>query len=170
MAYSHCPGVACNSPTERATRGLARCRRSCVSTVRFFDIHPIFHIEQRLVDQGQAVISGYPRAPLIRHRTRHPQTKIRSAPARAEDLGQHAPVDNRLDPPCGGFLGDATGGPWPSTTSVGHTSVGATAIRRWVRPVCHQSLPDHLLPAPLRTGNPWRIPRRMNGSCSQYAG
>lgn len=56
------------------------------------------------------------------------------------------------------------GGPWPATTSVGHTSVGATSIRRWVRPVCYQSLPDHLLPAPLRADNPWKVPRRVNGS------
>jgi NADP-dependent aldehyde dehydrogenase len=55
------------------------------------------------------------------------------------------------------------GGPWPSTTSAGHTSVGATAIRRWVRPVCYQSLPQSLLPEALRDDNPWRLPRRLNG-------
>jgi NADP-dependent aldehyde dehydrogenase len=55
------------------------------------------------------------------------------------------------------------GGPWPSTTSAGHTSVGATAIRRWVRPVCYQSLPQGLLPEALRDDNPWRLPRRLNG-------
>jgi acyl-CoA reductase-like NAD-dependent aldehyde dehydrogenase len=55
------------------------------------------------------------------------------------------------------------GGPWPSTTSAGHTSVGATAIRRWVRPVCYQSLPHSLLPEALQDGNPWRLPRRLDG-------
>ena len=42
------------------------------------------------------------------------------------------------------------GGPWPSSTSVRHTSVGAAAIDRFVRPVSFQSLPEELLPAPLR--------------------
>ncbi|HEY1618938.1 MAG TPA: aldehyde dehydrogenase family protein [Streptosporangiaceae bacterium] len=55
------------------------------------------------------------------------------------------------------------GGPWPSTTSAAHTSVGATAIRRWLRPVCYQSIPDELLPEGLREANPWRLPRRVDG-------
>jgi NADP-dependent aldehyde dehydrogenase len=55
------------------------------------------------------------------------------------------------------------GGPWPATTSAAHTSVGATAIRRWLRPVCYQSLPDDLLPEGLRAANPWHLPRRVDG-------
>lgn len=55
------------------------------------------------------------------------------------------------------------GGPWPSTTSAGHTSVGATAIRRWLRPVCYQSVPDALLPEGLTTANPWQLPQRADG-------
>jgi acyl-CoA reductase-like NAD-dependent aldehyde dehydrogenase len=55
------------------------------------------------------------------------------------------------------------GGPWPATTSAAHTSVGATAIRRWLRPVCYQSLPDELLPEGLTEANPWRLPRRVDG-------
>ncbi|HEU5418510.1 MAG TPA: aldehyde dehydrogenase (NADP(+)) [Streptosporangiaceae bacterium] len=55
------------------------------------------------------------------------------------------------------------GGPWPATTSAAHTSVGATAIRRWLHPVCYQSLPDELLPEGLRHGNPWHLPRRLDG-------
>jgi NADP-dependent aldehyde dehydrogenase len=56
------------------------------------------------------------------------------------------------------------GGPWPATTSAAHTSVGATAIRRWLRPVCYQSLPDELLPEGLRAANPWQLPRRLDGA------
>jgi NADP-dependent aldehyde dehydrogenase len=52
------------------------------------------------------------------------------------------------------------GGPWPSTTNSGFTSVGATAIRRWLRPVSYQEVPDELLPPALQAANPWRIPRR----------
>jgi NADP-dependent aldehyde dehydrogenase len=56
------------------------------------------------------------------------------------------------------------GGPWPSSTSAGHTSVGATAIRRWLRPVTYQGVPSALLPPPLQDDNPWRVPRRLDGT------
>lgn len=42
------------------------------------------------------------------------------------------------------------GGPYPATTSPTSTSVGWTAIFRFLRPVAYQGLPDHLLPAALR--------------------
>ncbi|MFF5916800.1 aldehyde dehydrogenase (NADP(+)) [Streptomyces flavochromogenes] len=50
------------------------------------------------------------------------------------------------------------GGPYPATTSTA-TSVGATAIERWLRPVTYQSTPGHLLPPELRDGNPLGLPR-----------
>lgn len=55
------------------------------------------------------------------------------------------------------------GGPWPATTASEHTSVGATAIRRWLRPVCYQSMPDELLPEGLTAANPWKLPHRVDG-------
>jgi NADP-dependent aldehyde dehydrogenase len=51
------------------------------------------------------------------------------------------------------------GGPWPATTNSAHTSVGATAIRRWLRPVSFQSVPDELLPPALQAANPWGVPQ-----------
>ncbi|MGC4152147.1 MAG: aldehyde dehydrogenase (NADP(+)) [Propionicimonas sp.] len=53
------------------------------------------------------------------------------------------------------------GGPWPSTNTL-HTSVGATAIRRFLRPQAWQSAPAELLPDDLRDG-PVDIPRRIDG-------
>ncbi|MEV8586059.1 aldehyde dehydrogenase (NADP(+)) [Streptomyces sp. NPDC051180] len=50
------------------------------------------------------------------------------------------------------------GGPYPATTSTS-TSVGATAIERWLRPVTYQSTPGPLLPPELRDGNPLGVPR-----------
>jgi NADP-dependent aldehyde dehydrogenase len=41
------------------------------------------------------------------------------------------------------------GGPYPATTAP-HTSVGAAAIKRWLRPVAYQSVPQQLLPDELR--------------------
>ncbi|MEC8196533.1 MAG: aldehyde dehydrogenase (NADP(+)), partial [Pseudomonadota bacterium] len=38
------------------------------------------------------------------------------------------------------------GGPYPASTNFGATSVGTLAIRRFLRPVCYQNLPDNLLP------------------------
>lgn len=55
------------------------------------------------------------------------------------------------------------GGPWPATTNPLHTSVGATAIRRWLAPVCYQDWPEALLPPELHADNPMRIPRRVDG-------
>jgi NADP-dependent aldehyde dehydrogenase len=53
------------------------------------------------------------------------------------------------------------GGPWPSTNSQ-HTSVGTTAIRRWLRPFAWQGAPADVLPAELRDGaDP--VPRRVDG-------
>jgi NADP-dependent aldehyde dehydrogenase len=42
------------------------------------------------------------------------------------------------------------GGPYPASTNSLHTSVGTTAIRRFLRPVVFQNLPESLLPEDLR--------------------
>lgn len=55
------------------------------------------------------------------------------------------------------------GGPYPAATSSGHTSVGATSIRRWLRPVSYQNAPQGVLPEELRDGNPAGVPRREDG-------
>ncbi|MHC3468482.1 aldehyde dehydrogenase (NADP(+)) [Streptomyces sp. 7R007] len=54
------------------------------------------------------------------------------------------------------------GGPYPATTSTS-TSVGGTAIERWMRPVVYQNAPEALLPPELRDDNPLGLPRRFNG-------
>lgn len=53
------------------------------------------------------------------------------------------------------------GGPYPATTSTS-TSVGGTAIERWLRPVVYQNTPEALLPPELRDDNPLGLPRRFN--------
>jgi NADP-dependent aldehyde dehydrogenase len=55
------------------------------------------------------------------------------------------------------------GGPYPATTDPGFTSVGSSAIARWVRPIAYQDLPDALLPEALRDSNPLGIERIING-------
>ncbi len=55
------------------------------------------------------------------------------------------------------------GGPYPATTDPGWTSVGAASIRRWVRMVAFQDIPDALLPPALKNANPLKIDRTING-------
>ncbi|MFD1845787.1 aldehyde dehydrogenase (NADP(+)) [Arthrobacter flavus] len=54
------------------------------------------------------------------------------------------------------------GGPWPATTSL-FTSVGATAVRRFLRPVAYQDAPETALHPALQEANPLGIPRRVDG-------
>ena len=55
------------------------------------------------------------------------------------------------------------GGPYPATTNASHTSVGSSSIRRFLRPVCFQDVPDALLPAALKDDNPLGISRVVDG-------
>lgn len=55
------------------------------------------------------------------------------------------------------------GGPFPATSDSRSTSVGATAIDRFLRPVCYQDLPAALLPAELQDGNPSGLSRLVDG-------
>jgi 2,5-dioxopentanoate dehydrogenase len=55
------------------------------------------------------------------------------------------------------------GGPYPSTSDGRSTSVGSLAIRRFLRPVSYQDLPQELLPEALRDGNPLSLHRMVDG-------
>jgi NADP-dependent aldehyde dehydrogenase len=55
------------------------------------------------------------------------------------------------------------GGPFPATTNPAHTSVGMTAIARFLRPIAWQDSPQDLLPPALRDGNPLGIARSVDG-------
>jgi NADP-dependent aldehyde dehydrogenase len=55
------------------------------------------------------------------------------------------------------------GGPFPATTHAAYTSVGATAIRRFLRPVVYQDYPPELLPPALLDTNPLGVLRRLDG-------
>ena len=53
------------------------------------------------------------------------------------------------------------GGPWPATNTQ-HTSVGVTAVRRFLRPIAFQNAPEWALPEGLRDGDVG-TPRRIDG-------
>ncbi len=58
------------------------------------------------------------------------------------------------------------GGPYPALSDGRTTSVGSHAIHRFARLVCFQNFPDSLLPDELKSSNPLRIMRLVNGSFS----
>lgn len=59
------------------------------------------------------------------------------------------------------------GGPFPSTSDSRSTSVGATAINRFLRPVCYQNLPEEWLPESLRDTNPQGLWRLKDGALAR---
>jgi len=59
------------------------------------------------------------------------------------------------------------GGPYPATSAAGHTSVGMTAIRRFLRPVAWQNAPAAVLPPELQDDNPLGIWRRLDGELTR---
>nr|WP_315474128.1 aldehyde dehydrogenase (NADP(+)) [uncultured Rhodoferax sp.] len=59
------------------------------------------------------------------------------------------------------------GGPFPATSDSRSTSVGATAIDRFLRPVCYQDMPAQLLSGALQDANPLGLWRIRNGELGQ---
>ena len=55
------------------------------------------------------------------------------------------------------------GGPFPASTDARFTSVGTSAIKRWVRPVSFQDWPNKFLPKALQNENPLGIVRLEEG-------
>jgi NADP-dependent aldehyde dehydrogenase len=92
-----------------------------------------------------------------------------------EELLHHATVINILQEKCGRLLfkgvptgvevGHAMqhGGPYPATTDSRGSSVGSSAIKRFVRPIAFQDTPEQLLPRALKEDNPLGIWRMVDG-------
>ena len=59
------------------------------------------------------------------------------------------------------------GGPYPATTDVRSTSVGAYAIKRFARPVCFQNSPQAVLPAELQNKNHRNIWRMVDNQLTK---
>jgi len=55
------------------------------------------------------------------------------------------------------------GGPFPATSDSRTTSVGTLAIRRFLRPVAYQDLPDALRPDSVKDANPLGLTRLVDG-------
>lgn len=61
------------------------------------------------------------------------------------------------------------GGPYPATTDARFTSVGSTAIKRWVRPVALQNFNENMLPDELKNDNPLNIMRLVDNVYTREA-
>ncbi len=59
------------------------------------------------------------------------------------------------------------GGPYPATTDSRFTSVGTSAIKRFLRPISYQNFPEQSLKAELRNDNPEGIARKIDGKKAQ---
>ena len=59
------------------------------------------------------------------------------------------------------------GGPFPASSDARFSSVGTTAIKRFVRPITYQSWPNDKLPDELKDDNPLNIWRCVNGEWSK---
>ncbi|MFV0462487.1 MAG: aldehyde dehydrogenase (NADP(+)) [Nostocoides sp.] len=55
------------------------------------------------------------------------------------------------------------GGPFPASTAPAATSVGAEAVKRWLRPVSYQNAPDEAWPDELKDEPANPLPRRVDG-------
>src|SRR6056300_1347453 len=55
------------------------------------------------------------------------------------------------------------GGPFPAASLPHFTSIGMGSIKRFVRPVCYQDIPNAMLPAELRDENSEGVMRLVDG-------
>lgn len=95
------------------------------------------------------------------------------------DLSDHRQLIDVLTLKCGRLIFNSVptgvevchamqhGGPFPATTDARFTSVGTSAIKRFVRPVAYQDCPDNFLPAELQDNNPLNIWRLVNGKMTK---
>jgi len=61
------------------------------------------------------------------------------------------------------------GGPFPASTDLRSTSIGPDAVKRWLRPVCFQNMPQSQLPIELQDENPKNIWRTVNSKLTKDA-
>jgi 2,5-dioxopentanoate dehydrogenase len=98
-----------------------------------------------------------------------------------KDMVQYEPIINSASLLCGRLVLNAVptgvevcaamqhGGPYPASTDGRFGSVGASAIKRFVRPLAIQGFDDAFLPSELQNANPLNIWRKVNGQFTKDA-
>ncbi len=96
-----------------------------------------------------------------------------------QDLADHVELITQIQKKCGRIIFNnfPTGvevcksmhhsGPFPSSSTIQHTSVGPDSIKRFVRPLSFQNWPDAFLPEELKNGNPLGIWRTVNNELTK---
>lgn len=99
--------------------------------------------------------------------------------ATPDDMKSHIDLVDEIKLLCGRFIINGVptgvevclsmqhGGPFPATTDGRFTSVGADAMRRFVRPQAFQNWPEELLPDELKNENPLNIFRTVNNQLTK---
>jgi NADP-dependent aldehyde dehydrogenase len=91
--------------------------------------------------------------------------------AEPEDLKKQSALIDAISEKCGRIIINNVptghGGGFPATTDSRFTSVGTSAIVRFVRPLCFQNFSNDLLPDALKDGNPLSIWRKVNGELTK---
>jgi 2,5-dioxopentanoate dehydrogenase len=101
--------------------------------------------------------------------------------ATSEDLATHPELVSIVQGKCGRIIFNNFptgvevcksmhhGGPFPSSSNSQFTSVGADAIKRFVRPLSFQNWPDEFLPEELKNANPLGIWRTVDNQLTKEA-
>ncbi|MHA4736741.1 aldehyde dehydrogenase (NADP(+)) [Dyadobacter sp. MSC1_007] len=101
--------------------------------------------------------------------------------ATSEDLATHQELVSIVQSKCGRIIFNNFptgvevcksmhhGGPFPSSSNSQFTSVGADAIKRFVRPLSFQNWPDEFLPEELKNVNPLGIWRTVDNQLTKEA-
>ncbi len=99
--------------------------------------------------------------------------------AQEEELVEHREITDTLLDRCGRLLFNGVptgvevcsamqhGGPFPASSDSRFSSVGTSAIKRFVRPVSFQDFPQSFLPKELQDSNPLKIWRQVNNQWSK---
>lgn len=99
--------------------------------------------------------------------------------AQENELIEHKEIIDTLSDKCGRLLLNGVptgvevcsamqhGGPFPASSDSRFSSVGTSAIKRFVRPVSYQDFPQTFLPKELQNSNPLQIWRLLNNKWSK---
>ena len=168
--------VAIAATAPRENQGVPTV--ATASAEAFFN-NPLLHQE---VFGPYSLVIQCPDAATLLKAAQHLEGQLTvSLMATDEDLGEHSALVDAVQEIGGRLILNGVptgvrvalsmqhGGPFPATTDSRFTSVGADAIKRWVRPLAYQSWTDALLPDALKNKNPLGIWRMINNELTQSA-
>jgi len=174
LSQDHVETVAIAATAPRENQGVPTV---ATASVEAFFKNPLLH--QEVFGPYSLVIQCPDVATLVKAAQHLEGQLTASLMATDEDLAQHGALVDAAQEICGRLilngvptgvrvsLSQQHGGPFPATTDSRFTSVGADAIKRWVRPLAYQNWIDAALPDALKNSNPLGIWRMINNELTQ---